>query len=161
METFDPTVPKRVMRSPQKQVWIRADFDAHMHILKYGQNRLIRRDAVPAGALIANCVTMRKIKKTATGELDPHSPWKSRHCFDGGRFKAIMKAKGLESHPLESVNIVDDLTFKLVMADVAIRDRILACIDIGNAYAKGERRNRPLAYMHMAATKTSPIAPPA
>ena len=60
-------------------LWIEADRKAHDAIIKAG-NALIRRDVVPADAILMNVVTARKYKKDgATGRLAGHNPRKSRH----------------------------------------------------------------------------------
>lgn len=146
-----PATTKQVFADVHSEKWLEADRKAHVAILKYG-NRLVRQDSVPKGTVIANVVTARKYKTTATGEADPHDPFKSRHAVDEGRKRAIEKSLGKEAVKSPVVSIADDVTMGFLLADAAVRDRDLAKADVSNAYAKADRIGRPVSYMFMAAT---------
>ena len=146
-----PATTKQVYADVNSEKWLEADRKAHMAILKTG-NRLARQDSVPKGTVIANVVSARKYKTTATGEADPHDPFKSRHAVDEGRKRAIEKAKGKDVVKSPVVAIADDITMGFLLADAAVRGRDLAKADVSNAYAKADRIGRPVSYMFMPAT---------
>jgi hypothetical protein len=151
-QTF--TVPRSsrgVHKAWDSVLWIEADRKAHEAIIKAG-NRLVRRDAVPADAILMNVVTARKYKKDgATGRLAEHNPRKSRHSADGNRKKAVQKARGIDSKVTGVSDIADPTSLKLFFGFAAKHKMRLLKADIGDAYAKARRKRAP-GYMRMCQT---------
>ena len=146
-----PRSAREVQAAWDSVLWIEADRKAHDAIIKAG-NRLIRRDAVPADAIIMNVVTARKYKKDgATGRLVDHNARKSRHSADGARKAAVLRSMGVDPQVNGVSNIVDPLGLKLFLAYAAKWRMRLLKADIGDAYAKAQRK-RARGYMRMCKT---------
>ena len=144
-----PTSARGVRESAEEQQWMESD-RAALNAIMVGGNHLMRRDAMPKGALLGECVTARRLKvDQATGELDK---FKSRHALDANRLNMVRNKLGLPPPPTGTVNIIDDMAFKCMCGDIATRDRYFAKCDIGDAYTKGGRKDRPVGYMRMPET---------
>jgi hypothetical protein len=143
-----PSSAKQVYASTERMLWLEADRVAHEAILAKG-NRLVRIDSLPADAVIAPCVTQRKVKlKQDTGELDK---LKSRHCVDGARLAHLSAKRGHPPAIVGTVNMVDDITAKVMLSDIPVRRRRAMKMDVGDAYTLG-RRARSVGWMRMAPT---------
>ena len=149
-----PANKKELRDSPQRTQWEAADRKALDCILRVPGNRLVPV-TVPAaaGVPIQRCVTARKIKiDQATGGLDQHDPFKSRHSADGGFAKVQRARAGLPPSGVPATStVVDDLTAKLFVGHAAAVDAHLTKGDVGNAYVKGKRQG-PVGYMALPST---------
>ena len=77
----------------QRERWLEADRKALQVILAAGNRLVPVTTARASGQPIARCVTARKLKlNQATGELDQHDPFKSRHSVDGA-YLEVQKSK--------------------------------------------------------------------
>ena len=146
-----PASFKKAAQGEQACEWLEADRKALDAILMYPGNRLVPL-SVPgnAGLPIARCVSQRKIKvDAATGRLESRNSFKSRHCVDGGHLKMLLARQGIGTTSDASSSVADEMLVKLLLADVALRDRTLLKADVPNAYPQGKRTGRPLTYMYM------------
>ena len=139
-----PSSPRQVFDDPHREEWLAATEKA-LRVVILQRNRLVRRDSVPAGALIYPCVTVHKVKvNKKTQTLDPHDAFKVRLSADAPRG---LRMCGVAAPTRgEHAVMADDQLLKMELADAALYDMDLLTADLPNAYNKGERL-RPKAYM--------------
>ena len=101
-----------MLNSPEREHWLAADEKGLDCILRGPGNCLVPV-TVPAakGVPVQRCVTARKIKvDQATGRLDKHDPYKSRHSADGGFAKVQRERAGLPASQVPATStVVDDI----------------------------------------------------
>lgn len=152
-----PSSKREVHESPEKDLWLTADRGALDAIIAAGNSLVPRSELEKRGIPIARTVTVRKLKvDPATGGLDEHSPFKSRHSVDGAHLARQLKQKdereGKPHDPITATsNVIDELALKMLLAQAAEQDRNLTKGDVPNAYAKGIR-NRPDGGMELPST---------
>jgi hypothetical protein len=146
-----PSSVKQLLASSEREQWLEADRVA-FEVIKGAdpRNRLVRRaDVVAAGAPISKVVTTRKLKvDQATQKLAAKNPFKSRHAVDENRSTRPIEHSIPSYAPAASDSLV-----KMVLAKAATADRNISKADVGNAYAKAERLDSPVAYMELPATQ--------
>ncbi|EOD19264.1 hypothetical protein EMIHUDRAFT_243041 [Emiliania huxleyi CCMP1516] len=149
-----PANKKELLNSPEREHWLAADEKGLDCILRGPGNCLVPV-TVPAakGVPVQRCVTARKIKvDQATGRLDKHDPYKSRHSADGGFAKVQRERAGLPASQVPATStVVDDMTTKLFLGHAAAIDANLTKGDVGNAYIKAKRQG-PVGYMSLPST---------
>ena len=149
-----PANKKELLNSPEREHWLAADEKGLDCILRGPGNCLVPV-TVPAakGVPVQRCVTARKIKvDQATGRLDKHDPYKSRHSADGGFAKVQRVRAGLPASQVPATStVVDDMTTKLFLGHAAAIDANLTKGDVGNAYIKAKRQG-PVGYMSLPST---------
>ena len=135
-----PASCKQVREHPQRLRWEIADRKARDVLLRAGNKMVPLSSPEADGAMVVRAVVQRKIKLDAdTGELSQHDAYKSRICVDGRQLDLGMSAMGIvEIRPMHA-QIVDDFSFKMLLAKVTQEGGTIAKIDIVNAYAKATR----------------------
>ena len=148
-----PSTARQLLSDPGRDKWLAADQKALDALLVTPGNRLVPTSTPRnAGLPVAPCVTTRKLKlDKATGNLDGHNAYKSRHAFDGNRHGALAEKMGVQTFEPSSSAVSDDLLVKITLANATDTNRSLTKLDVGDAFIKGERKRAPT-YMALPAT---------
>ena len=139
------------MADANREKWFDADRLA-VAIQLARNNRLVRVDRVPKGAIIAPCVMVRKVRTHAdTGELKAVRPFYSRMAIDGLYQAKVMAKRGEQHYRPRHATAVSPLAVKLNLGDAAIEDYDITAVDVPHAYGQGERQ-RPPGYVRLPRT---------
>ena len=143
-----PSTAKQLLSAVDSQEWLIAERKGLQAILTQRGNALVERSAAGTED-VAKCVTTRKYKiDPSTHRLSESNGRKSRHALDGAYMEVLRKRRGLPPRAPALADAIDEMTLNMLLADTAGRRRTLTKGDVGNAYAKAERR-RPTGYMEI------------
>ena len=143
-----PGTAKQLLSAVDSQEWLIAERKGLQAILTQRGNALVERSAAGTED-VAKCVTTRKYKiDPSTHRLSESNGRKSRHALDGAYMEVLRKRRGLPPRAPALADAIDEMTLNMLLADTAGRRRTLTKGDVGNAYAKAERR-RPTGYMEI------------
>ena len=143
-----PSTAKQLLSAVDSQEWLIAERKGLQAILTQRGNALVERSAAGTED-VAKCVTTRKYKiDPSTHRLSESNGRKSRHALDGAYLEVLRKRRGLPPRAPALADAIDEMTLNMLLADTAGRRRTLTKGDVGNAYAKAERR-RPTGYMEI------------
>ena len=152
-----PSSKRELEQSMQREQWTESDRKALNVIIANGNKLVPTSKPRSLGLPIARCVTARKIKVDANGELEKHNAFKSRHAYDSTQMTGTQLSKladPTEPEVPSTATIADELLIKMCLADVAVRNRNLVKGDVGNAYALAGRQRAPT---YMALPSTLPM----
>ncbi len=127
---------------PDAGEWDESDRIA-LDVILHSGNELVREcDMRAAGIIVAPTLTQRKIKvDPGTGQVIKKA---SQHCVDNVRLQRIVARRNPDEPAISakancSSPVCDELTLNFALADMALRDRDAAKLDVPGAYGKGTR----------------------